>query len=103
MALGQLLTGDNFPPDENKAQLLPTRTTPYKDNSPLGPLATNKITYQDQYLDSGELSGYALLYVIIEWYIHVEGEYDWSLAVTRQESHTGIIFSQSPFTSIQRM
>ena len=48
---------DNSPPDNNKAQPLPTRTTiprttPHQDNSPLGPLPRNKATYQDQNLGS---------------------------------------------------
>ena len=43
---------DNSPPDQNKAQPLPTRTTiprtiPHQDNSPLGPLPWNKTTHQD--------------------------------------------------------
>ena len=54
---------DNSPPDKNKAQPLPTRTTiprtlPHQDNSPLGPLPRNKTTHQDQNLYGGELSGY---------------------------------------------
>ena len=44
---------DNSPPDRNKAQPLPNRTTvprtiPHQDNSPLGPLPWNKTTHQDQ-------------------------------------------------------
>ena len=44
---------DNSPPDNNKAQPMPTRTTirrtiPHQDNSPLGPLPQNKTTHQDQ-------------------------------------------------------
>ena len=52
---------DNSPPDKNKAQPLPTRTTipraiPHQDNSPLGPLPRNKTTHQDQNLYGRELS-----------------------------------------------
>ena len=59
---------DNSPPDKNKVQPLPTRTTiprtiPHQDNSPVGPLPRNKTTHQDQNLyggdcPPGELSGY---------------------------------------------
>ena len=59
---------DNSPPDKNKGQPLPTRTTiprtiPHQDNSPLGPLPRNKTTHQDQTCTvgncpPGELSGY---------------------------------------------
>ena len=45
--LGQLPMRTIPPPDKNKAQPLPTRTTiprtiPHQDNSPLGPLPRNK-------------------------------------------------------------
>ena len=57
---------DNSPPDENKAQPLPTRTTiprtiPHQDNSPLGPLPRNKTTLQDQNLYGGELSSWGVV------------------------------------------
>ena len=57
---------DNSPPDKNKAQSLPTRTTiprtiPHQDNSPLGPLPRNKTTHQDQNLYGGELSSWGVL------------------------------------------
>ena len=57
---------DNFPPDKNKAQPLPTRTTiprtiPHQDNSPLGPLPRNKTTHQDQNLYGGELSSWGVV------------------------------------------
>ena len=57
---------DNSPPDENKAHLLPTRTTmprtiPHQDNSPLGPLPRNKTTHQDQNLYGGELSSWGVV------------------------------------------
>ena len=57
---------DNSPPDTNKAQPLPTRTTiprtiPHQDNSPLGPLPRNKTTHQDQNLYGGELSSWKVV------------------------------------------
>ena len=57
---------DNSPPDKNKAQPLPTRTTiprtiPHQDNSPLGPLPRNKTTHQDQNLYGGELSSWGVV------------------------------------------
>ena len=56
---------DNSPPDKNKAQPLPTRTTiprtiPHQDNSPLGPLPRNKTTHQDK-LYGGELSSWGVV------------------------------------------
>ena len=59
---------DNSPPDKNKAQPLPTRTTiprtiPHQDNSPLGPLPRNKTTHQDQNLYSGELSSWGVVQI----------------------------------------
>ena len=57
---------DKSPPDKNKAQPLPTRTTiprtiPHQDNSPLGPLPRNKTTHQDQNLYGGELSSWGVV------------------------------------------
>ena len=57
---------DNSPPDKNKAQPLPTRTTiprtiPHQDNSPLGPLPRNKTNHQDQNLYGGELSSWGVV------------------------------------------
>ena len=57
---------DNCPPDNNKTQPLPTRTTiprtiPHQDNSPLGPLPRNKTTHQDQNLYGGELSSWGVI------------------------------------------
>ena len=58
---------DNSPPDKNKAQPLPTRTTiprtiPHQDNShALGPLPRNKTTHQDQNLYGGELSSWIVV------------------------------------------
>ena len=54
---------DNSPPDKNKAQPLPTRTTIPTDYSPPGQLptrttTTNKTTHQDQNLYGGELSSW---------------------------------------------
>ena len=67
--LGQLpMRTINSPPDKNKAQPLPTRTTiprtiPHQDNSPLGlgPLPRNKTTLQDQNLYGGELSSWGVV------------------------------------------
>ena len=67
LVLGQLpMTEDNSPPNKNKAQPLPTRTTiprtiPHQDNSPLGPLPRNKTTHQDQNLYGGELSSWGVV------------------------------------------
>ena len=59
---------DNSPPDKNKAQPLPTRTTiprtiAHQDNSPLGPLPRNKPLIRTKTCTvgncpPGELSGY---------------------------------------------
>ena len=62
---------DNSPPDKNKAQPLPTRTTiprtiPHQDNSPLGPLPWNKTTHQDQNLYGGELSSWGVVRIRLE-------------------------------------
>ena len=69
---------DNSPPDKNKAQLLPIRTTIPEDYSPLGQLPTRAIStsttmHQDQYCiymvgncPGGELSGYAQIYICIQ-------------------------------------
>ena len=61
---------DNSPPNKNKAQPLPTRTTiprtiPHQDNSPLGPLPRNKTTHQDQNLYGGELSSWGVVRIRI--------------------------------------
>ena len=64
---------DNSPPDKNKAQPLPTRTTihrtiPHQDNSPLGPLPRNKTTHQDQNLYGGELSSWGVVRIRGKWF-----------------------------------
>ena len=68
---------DNSPPDKNKFQPLPTRTTiprtiPHQDNSPLGPLPRNKTTHQDQNLYGGELSSWGVVRIRLSesslWY-----------------------------------
>ena len=65
LVLGQLPTGDNSPPDKDKAQLLPTRTTlprtsPHQDqNQPINPLMRTN-AYMVGNCPSGELSRYGL-------------------------------------------
>ena len=59
------------PPDKNKAQLLPIRTTfprttPHQDNSPSGPLQTSKTIYQVQYLYGGELSWWGVVQIQVK-------------------------------------
>ena len=71
MVLGQITPHeDNSPPDKNKAQPLPTRNTiprtiAHQDNSPLGLLAWNKTTHQDQNLYGGELSSWGVVQIRI--------------------------------------
>ena len=74
MVLGQLPTGNNSPPDENKAQLLPSRTTisrttPHQDHyQPVKPfIRTNTCSVRN--CPGRELSGYRDLLGLCQYHI----------------------------------